>query len=201
MFEVIFDVETKRLFSDITSKDPGQLGISIVSAYTRVIDENGDENEGQMASFWEDDFINFWPLLQKADRIIGFNSLHFDVPALQPYALFRLEKLPHFDILDIIKQTLGHRISLSVLARETLGHGKIDSGLNAVMYWNQHDKQSLAKLQKYCEQDVLVTKELYDFGMKNGILHYTDKWNEPKKIKVDFSYPKIEQQNLQTSLF
>lgn len=201
MFEVFFDVETKRMFSDISSKDPGDLGVSIVSVYSRDYDEVSGETNGVLQSFWESDFNQLWPLFQKADRIIGFNTLHFDVPALKPYALFQLEKLPHFDILEKVKESCGHRISLSILARDTLKHTKIDSGENAVMYWNHHDKQSLEKLQKYCEQDVRVTVELYDFGLKNGILHYTDKWNEPRTCNVDFSYANNKIVEVQTSLF
>lgn len=198
--EVIFDLETKKLFSDIGSKNPGDLGVSIVSLYHRQIDENQQEIHGDIHSFWENDFDKLWPFLQNADRIIGFNSLHFDVPALQPYALFDLKTLPHFDILDRVKEAIGIRIKLSVLARDSLGHTKVDNGLNAVLYWNQKDTKSMAKLQYYCEQDVIVTRDLYDFGLKNGILHYTNKWNEPKTVTIDFSYPK-EKENLQNSLF
>lgn len=201
MFELIFDVETKKIFADINSKNPAELGISIVSAYERELNSDMSEISGKMHSFWESDFDKLWPLMQKANRIIGFNSIHFDIPALQPYASFRLDKLPHFDILDKVKESAGHRISLSVLARDNLGHTKIDSGLNAVMYWNQHDKISLDKLQRYCEADVLVTKQLYDFGIKNGILHYTDKWNELRQIKIDFNYSKQSTNIKQESLF
>jgi hypothetical protein len=38
--------------------------------------------------------------------------------------------------------------------------------------------------------DVTVTKEVYDFGLKNKQLKYKDKWNTPRIIEVDFSYPK-----------
>jgi len=123
------------------------------------------------------------------------------------YRLFSLTqvfdwiKLPHFDILDKVKAKLGHRLSLSVLAKNNLDHSKIDSGTNAVLYWNQHDKASLEKLQKYCEADVIVTRDLYDFGLKNGILHYIDKWNENRSVAIDFGYPKQNNNILQESLF
>jgi len=189
------------MFSDINTKNQGDLGISIVSAYTREFEPDKGETIGKMESFWESDFDRLWPLFQKADRIIGFNTLHFDIPALQPYAFFPLEKLAHFDILEKVKESCGHRISLSVLARDNLKQGKIDSGSNAVLYWNQHDKISLEKLQKYCEQDVLVTRDLYDLGLKRGILNYTDKWNEHRTCKVDFAYQENKKEEIQTGLF
>ena len=34
-----------------------------------------------------------------------------------------------------------------------------------------------------------TTCRLYDFGMKNNYLKFTDKWNNPGTVAVDFSYP------------
>jgi DEAD/DEAH box helicase domain-containing protein len=190
--EVIFDIETKKIFDDIDSGDPFDLGVSIVSLYKRKLDENFNEVEGQVMSFWEEDFAKMWPIFTNTDRIIGFNSVHFDVPSIAPLAPFDFKKLPHFDILDKVKEVLGFRISLNALASETLGHGKTDSGLNAVKYWNEHTKESLSKLKKYCEMDVIVTKELYDYVLKNKQLKYKDKWNTLRVFEIDFAYPKIE---------
>jgi len=190
--EVIFDIETKKIFDDIEGYNPADLGISIVSVYKRKLDNNFEEVEGKIESFFEQDFAKMWTLFSNVDRIIGFNSLHFDVPALAPLAPYDFKKLNHFDIMDHIKNAIGFRLSLNSIASETLGHGKIDNGLNAVYYWQEHTTESLAKLKKYCEMDVVVTKEVYDFGLKNKNLKYIDKWNTPRGFEVDFSYPKTE---------
>lgn len=190
--EVIFDIETKKIFDDIEGYNPADLGISIVSAYKRKLDDNYQEIEGKIESFFEEDFKNMWVLFSNADRIIGFNSLHFDVPAMTPLAPYDFKKLNHFDMMDHIKNALGFRLSLNAIASETLDHSKIDNGLNAVYYWQEHSEKSLNKLKKYCEMDVIVTKEIYDFGLKNKQLKYKDKWNTPRIIEVDFSYPKVE---------
>lgn len=190
--EVIFDIETKKIFDDIEGYNPADLGISIVSVYKRKLDSNFEEIEGKIESFFEQDFYRMWTLFSNVDRIIGFNSLHFDVPALAPLAPYDFKKLNHFDIMDHIKNAIGFRLSLNSIASETLGHGKIDNGLNAVYYWQEHTTESLAKLKKYCEMDVIVTKEVYDFGLKNKNLKYIDKWNTPRGFEVDFSYPKTE---------
>lgn len=187
--EVFFDVETKNLFSDVGSMDPGALGVSIVSAYRREMTDPGMVTDGEMRSFWEKDFSEFWPWLQNADRIIGFNSIKFDVAALQPYTSISLARLKHFDMLDEVKKVLGHRLSLDSLAKDTLGVGKIDVGTNAVKYWNAGDGESLAKLKKYCEMDVTLTKDLYDYAMQHKHLKFTDKWNNPTTFDIDFSYP------------
>lgn len=188
--EIFFDIETKKIFDDITTGNPADLGISIISLYKRELDENLNEISGQIYSFWEEDFPAMWPLFTNVDRVIGFNSNHFDVPAVAPLCPYDFKKLTHFDIMDHVKNALGFRIGLGAIASETLGHTKIDHGLNAVKYWAEHSPESLDKLKKYCEADVLVTKEVYDYGLKNKQLKFKDKWNTPRMFEVDFSYPK-----------
>jgi DEAD/DEAH box helicase domain-containing protein len=190
--EIIFDLETKKIFDDIEGSNPADLGISIVSVYRRQLDNNLNETNGQIQSFWEEDFSEMWPLFSNVDRIIGFNSNHFDVPALIPLSPYDFKKLNHFDIMDHVKLALGFRLSLNSIATQTINHAKIDNGLNAVDYWRQHTPETLAKLKKYCEADVIVTRDVYDFGLKNGHLKYMDKWNTPRRLDVDFSYPKKE---------
>lgn len=199
--EIIFDVETKKLFSDISSDDPGLLGVSIVSIYKRVLDDEQREQEGEMQSFWEQDFDRMWPWFTKADRIIGFNTLKFDVPALRPYTTIDLEKLHHLDIMDIVRQKVGRKLSLNALAQETLGNVKTDQGTNAVLYYAKGDPMSLAKLRTYCEADVSLTRDLYDFGKKQGFLKYKDKWNDSVRVEIDFSYPKTKEPVPQIGLF
>ncbi len=199
--EVFFDIETQKLFSEIEDFDPGKLKLSIVSAYVRKVDLSGTETEGQMFSFWENDLASLWTHFQNADRIVGFNSIKFDVAVLQPYTQIPLLKFNHFDILDEVKKAFGKRISLNDIVKETLGVQKIDVGTNAVAYWTRGDRKSLAKLQKYCEADVLLTRDLYDFAFKNKRLKFKDKWNTVREIKVDFSYPTAEDPNKQIGLF
>ncbi len=213
MIEVIFDIETMSLFGDNGASEPGELGVSIVSAYKREIDDLGKEIRGEMKSFWnpgaknidggEFGFEELWQWFGEANRIIGFNSLGFDVPALAPiFAPRNIFGLPHFDILDKVRNVLGHRLSLDAIAKETLGYTKIDDGLNAVKYWKSQDPESMAKLRKYCEMDVVVTTDVYKYAVKNGKLKYKDKWNEIREVEVNFEYPKIEgKPELQMGLF
>ncbi len=201
LFEVIFDTETKKFFDETTGYDASKLGVSITSVYSRTLNDNLEETGGKMQSFWEKDFNEMFKIFEKADRIIGFNSLGFDVPALSPYLPAHWSKLKHFDILDVIKKIEGKRVSLDSLAKATLGTKKNDSGENAIKYWNAGDKESLAKLQKYCEMDVEITTKIYDHALANGFLKYIDFWNETHEVKLDFSYPKTDSSVLQNSLF
>ncbi|MFZ2152477.1 MAG: ribonuclease H-like domain-containing protein [Microgenomates group bacterium] len=190
--EVFFDIETKKIFDDITTGNPADLGISIISVYKRTIDEKLREISGQMFSFWEEDFPSMWPLFTNADRVIGFNTQHFDIPAVAPLAPYDFQKLNHFDIMTHVKDALGFRLSLNSIASESLGETKIDHGLNAVKYWAQHSPESLAKLKKYCEADVDVTRKVYDYGLAHGFLKFKDKWNSVRTLEVNFSYPKAD---------
>lgn len=198
--EVIFDLETQKFFDEVEAGvdgrfDPGDLGVSILSLYHRSLDENFNEIRGEMISFWEDELDKTLEIFSNANRIIGFNSKRFDVPAMRPY--FKLnyhtfEKLPHFDILEFVKEVNGKRVSLDAIAGQTLGNHKVDDPRNAIVYWRKKDPESLKKLKYYCEQDVELTKQVYDFGLKNKKLKFKDFWNTAREIDVDFSYPKIE---------
>ena len=213
MIEVVFDIETMNLFGDNGATLPEHLGVSVVSAYRRETDSLGNEKKGEMKSFWDKaaknidggelGFDNLWEWFTSSDRIVGFNSLGFDVPALAPiFAPNNLFELPHLDILDKVRNVLGHRLSLDAIAKETLGYTKIDDGLNAVRYWRSQDSESMAKLRKYCEMDVVVTTDVYKYGLKNKKLKYKDKWNERREVEVDFSYPRIEvKPEMQMGLF
>jgi DEAD/DEAH box helicase domain-containing protein len=195
--EIIFDIETKKLFQDITTNNPADLGVSIVSAYKRTLDDNFKEISGEMTSFWEADFPQMWSYFSDVDRVIGFNSLGFDVPALDTLCPYNFKKLTHFDMMAEIKNALGFRLSLNALASETIGHTKIDVGTNAPLYWAQATVESLNKLKTYCEADVAVTRDLYDYGLKYGNLKYKDKWNTPRMVEINFSYPVKTKNNIQ----
>jgi DEAD/DEAH box helicase domain-containing protein len=187
--ELFFDIETKKLFNEIATDNPADLGISVVSVYRRKLSDEMVESDGEIMSFWEDDFPSMWQLFREATRIIGFNSLKFDVPALIPLAPYEISKLPHFDIMAKVREAIGRNISLNHLAEKNLSRTKTDIGTNAVLYWKKGDPESLSKLKYYCEQDVLITRDLYDIGLRQSVLKYTDQWNNLKDIPVDFTYP------------
>ena len=199
--EVIFDLETQKFFDETGTTDPADLGVSVVSVYRRKLNSGFSEESGQMQSFWVQDLDGMWKLFSDADRIIGFNSLRFDVPALRPYAPSFFSKLPHFDIYDQVRQTHGRASSLNSFARDTLGVGKVDNPANAIIYWQKQDPESLGLLRKYCESDVLITRDIYDYALRNKQLKYTDRWNTPRVVEIDFSYPEDVPAEKQPTLF
>lgn len=201
MIEVFFDIETKKLFDQIPDRNKIEdLGVSIVSVYRRELDSDLNESNGEMKSFWEKDLPEMWAMFEGADRVIGFNSIKFDATILNAFTDIDFLKHPHFDILDKVREVLGHRLPLDTLAKNTLGKTKLADGLAAVDWWNKGDEESLRKLKMYCEMDVEVTRDVYDYVLKNKKLKYMDKWGDVKEMDIDFSYPK-KVEDPQISLF
>ena len=120
MKQLIFDVETKKIFDDVSGHFPEKLGVSFVGTCWR----HDHGAKGEMKGFFEEELPEFFKLLEQADLVVGFNSIGFDLPALSPYYQGDLSQLPSLDLLERIKKQLGHRISLDAVAKETLGFGK-----------------------------------------------------------------------------
>jgi len=177
MNTIVFDVETKRSFQEAGTQRPGDLGISFVGAY--------ETNTNKYYSFFEDEFDGLWKLLRKADRVVGFNSNHFDIPAIAAIAPFSLDNLLSLDIYeDVYRVVKQERISLNRLAIPTLKIRKSGHGLDAVKYYREGN---LDKLRKYCLQDVKVTWELFKFGTEKQFVLLLEKSGMITQIPVNWS--------------
>ncbi len=182
--EIVFDIETQNTFAEVEN-DFKKLKVSVVSIYSYATDT--------YQSFTESELPKLWPILEKADRLIGYNSEHFDLPVLNNYYLGDLLNLPSLDLLKKIKESLGIRLKLADVAEATLDNvTKSADGLQAIKWWKEG---KIDEIKKYCEQDVRVTKELYDFGRENNQLFYKNLAGETLPFAVDFAYP-VEKSNL-----
>ncbi|MFA6424386.1 MAG: ribonuclease H-like domain-containing protein [Candidatus Magasanikbacteria bacterium] len=174
-YEVVFDIETQNTFAEVDN-DFKKLKVSVISLYRSDTDS--------YSSYTESELNQVWPIFEKAQRIIGFNSEHFDLPVLNNYYLGDLLLLPHLDIIKKVKDSLGIRLKLSTLAEATLDNvTKSADGLQAVRWWREG---KIEEIKKYCEQDVRVTKELYDFGRQNKQLFYKTLTGEILPFAVNF---------------
>ena len=193
MRQVFFDVETKKTFEQVGGFFPEKLGISFVGVCVR----DGSSGPGEMLSFFEENLADLFPVLEQADVVIGFNSDGFDLPALAPLYSGSMAKFPSLDIMDRIKKSVGHRIGLNAVAQATLGTGKSGDGLDAIKYYKEGDREAL---EKYCLQDVAVTRDVYDYGLKNGTIKFKNKWNRMIEAPVDFSFTVTKDSGVQMSL-
>jgi len=171
--KVVFDIETTA------GVEPGQnitdMTISIVGAY--------DSKTDKYATYTVEELPKLWTIIEQSDMLVGYNSDHFDIPLLNKYYPGDLTKIKSLDLLVEIKGALGRRLRLDTIAEATLGTNKSGHGLQAVQWWKD-GKEDLVR--KYCEDDVRITKELYDYALKNGKLKYKD-FGETRTIKLDTS--------------
>lgn len=192
MLQVILDVETKKTFEEVGGYFPDRLGISFVGVCAR---ETG--TSGEMLGFFEDDLPKLFPLLERADVIIGFNVDQFDMQTFIPYYTGDITAIPTLDLMIRIKDSIGHRIGLDAVAKETLGIGKTGNGLDAIKYFQT---KQFDKLRDYCLQDVTVTRDIYDYGLRKGQIKFRNKWNRLIEAPVDFSFTPRKDAGIQMSL-
>ncbi len=194
MLQLILDVETKKTFDEVGGYFPDRLEISFVGVCVR----DGMTGQGEMRSFFEHDLPQLFPLLEEADVVIGFNVDGFDMQTFVPYYTGDITKIPTLDLMLRIKDSVGHRIGLDAVAKETLGIGKTGDGLDAIKYFKNGQ---LDELKKYCLQDVAVTRDIYDFGLKKGAVKFRNKWNRLIECPVDFTFTPKKDAGMQMSMF
>jgi len=142
-----------------------------------------DSETGEYSSYLAPELPKLWPVIEKADMLIGFNSDTFDIPLLNRYYPGDLTKIRSLDLLAEVHKALGRRIRLQSLAEATLKKGKKGDGLQAGVWW---EEGLYDKVREYCIEDVRLTRELYDYARANGHLKYKD-LNQSREIKLDTS--------------
>ena len=118
-----------------------------------------------------------------ADLVVGFNVISFDYAVLQAYTDEDLSGIRTLDMLVEVTKALGHRLKLDSLAAATLNSPKSADGLQAVKWWREGN---LVDLLAYCQKDVEITRDLWEFGRKHGYLLYQDKNAGLLKVPVSW---------------
>ncbi len=173
---VVFDLETQRSFQEVGGRhNLHRLGLSVAVTYSTAAGEYHHYTEDTVAELVEE--------LKTADLVVGFNVISFDYQVLSAYTDYALRQLPTVDMLDDIYRTLGFRLSLDALASATLGVSKSADGLQAIRWWRQGKMQELFD---YCQQDVEVTRQLYEFGRRNKYVQYRDRRWRMRKVAVNW---------------
>jgi uncharacterized protein YprB with RNaseH-like and TPR domain len=183
---VIFDLETQNLFQDVGSNDPTALDISVGTFF--------DSETDTYLTLEHTELHKVWPLLEKADALVGYNSNHFDIPLLNKYYPGDLTQIKSIDLLEEIKKSLGRRLRLDSVAEATVGAKKSGHGLQAVKWWREGN---MTDLKKYCEQDVRVTKKVFDYALKNGHVKFKD-GSRKREIPLDTSLWLVREESMLT---
>ena len=173
---VFFDLETQRVFDEVGGRhNTRKLGLAAAVTYSTA--------DGAFRSYTEETVTDLVAELKAADKVVGFNVLRFDYEVLRAYTDELLERIPTVDMLEQIYKRLGFRVSLDNLARTTLGTAKSADGLQAVRWYKEGRIQEVLD---YCQQDVEVTRRLYEYGQQHKHVKYQDRNYRVQKVPVNW---------------
>ncbi len=172
---VTFDIETANWLSDIGSSDPADLTIALVCVH--------DSETDTYSSFLEPELSKMWPILERTDVLVGYNSNHFDIPLLNKYYPGDLTRIKSLDIMQEVHSVIGRRLKLDSIAEGTLGEKKSASGAQSVQWWRAGE---IEKVRNYCLKDVEITKKIFDYALKNRSLKYQE-LGKAREFKIDTS--------------
>ncbi len=175
---IILDIETQDKI-DFSNQEESirNLSVSIAVTYNSLTKK--------YSVYTEDEIPQLIDELSLADVIIGVNLLAFDYPVLEKYDKnVDFEGFNTIDILDMLKQYLGFRVSLSNMASATLGEDKSGDGLEAISLFRNGE---LMELVEYCKQDVILTRKIYEYGKAKGFIKYCDNKLGVQKADVNWN--------------
>lgn len=174
--KIVLDLETQNSFDEVEGRKLHLLKISVVGIYHYL--------EDKYRFFEEKELPELGEILKRVDLLIGFNIQRFDLMVLEPYLTIPVHQLPTLDIMQEIVKEVGHRVSLQSVAMATLKEGKSGHGLEAIRLFRQG---KMDELKRYCQDDVRLTREIYEYGVKHGQISFTSKWRRNKRtIPVNF---------------
>ncbi len=173
---LVFDLETQRSFQDVGGRTAmRELGMSVGVVYSFLDDS--------FRAFFEREADRLVELLRSAELVVGFNLFGFDYEVLKGYRDVALEKLPTLDIMVRLQEKLGFRPKLDSVVQATLGAAKTADGLQALAWWKEG---RLDLIEKYCTEDVRLTRDLYLFGKRNRHVLVSRFSGSPLKVGVDW---------------
>lgn len=172
---VTFDIETANTLPSFERWNMAKLELALVGVH--------DSETGEYSSYVKEELPQLWPLLERTDLLVGYNSNAFDIPLLNRYYPGDLAKIRSLDLMVEVQEVLGRRLRLQSLAEATLGRGKGGDGLQSVVWWQEG---KIDKVREYCIEDVRITRELFDYALEHGGLKYKD-FKDKREVKLDTS--------------
>jgi DEAD/DEAH box helicase domain-containing protein len=151
------------------------LGLGIAVTY--------DTQDQQYRVYTAESVTDLLASLSSADLVLGFSPRDFDYQVLQPYSTTPLTTLPTLALLDEVQHRLGFRLSLSHLARETLGIERPDESLDTLDWFRQGDRH---RVVEHCQRDIELLRALVHHGLTTGSLMYRDLTGERHAMLVEW---------------
>ena len=173
----VFDVETQKSAQEVG----GWHRADLMRVSVAVLFEGATN---RFTVFTEDHIGQLVERLRRLDLVVGFNNRRFDNKVLSAYTSHDLGLLPSFDLLEVIAERLGYRLSLDRVATTTLGIRKEGDGLAALRWFARGEMDRLAA---YCQKDVEITRDLFLFGLRQHHLLFRNKAGQEVRLPVDFA--------------
>ncbi len=142
-----------------------------------------DVDTGRLRQFDECTVLDLIALL-RAERIVGYNIVSFDLRILSDYARRDLTSLPRaLDLYrDLWRRTGRNDISLDELAAGTLGHARQSPG---------GDLYSLGQMRQLLANSANGTREtaaIYRFGLRYQFVRWVDSLHGlPHEVPVNWT--------------
>lgn len=163
---LVMDLETQKSFKEVGKVNLHKLKVSVAGVY--------DYLTGEYRAYEEREIMAVDKRLQDVGLLIGFNIRRFDLPVLAPYLFRPIDQIPVLDLLDAVEKERGHRASLDSIAGPTLKQHKTGHGAEALVMFKEN---RMDELKKYCLDDVRLTKDVYEFGCREGKILFTSSWD------------------------
>lgn len=193
---VYFDLETERAAHEVGGwGNIEQLGIAVA---VTCASHNDIDGQARFKTFLGDQTDALLEELRHADCVVGFNTRGFDFRVLQPFVGFDVKSLPNIDLMLDLKAVAGFRPSLDNCCAQTLGAQKSGGGLQSLQWWREGRRDEVIA---YCRQDVLLTRQLHEFGAREGYVKCLDKTGKERVLRVSWSLDDSAPAPQQGSLF
>lgn len=163
---LVLDLETQKSFKEVGRGNLHKLKISVAGTYDYLTDKYYAYEEREM--------MELEKRLQNVGLVIGFNIRGFDMPVLAPYVFRPVDQIPILDLMEVVEKARGHRASLDSIAGPTLKQRKSGHGTDALVMF---EEGRIEELKKYCLDDVRLTKEVYEYGCREGKILFTSSWD------------------------
>jgi DEAD/DEAH box helicase domain-containing protein len=171
---VVFDLETQRSAEEVGGwAESHRMGLALAVVH--------DLRRDVWRTYYESDVHRLLLDLVMADCVVGFNIDKFDLAVLSGYSDWDLKRIRTLDLLGEIRKQLGFSISLNKLGELNLGQGKAGDGLQSLRWWKEG---RIDLIERYCRQDVDMTRRLYELGRSQGYLLYRDHSDRSVRVPV-----------------
>ncbi len=171
---LVFDLETQRSFQDVGGRSQMRdLGMSVGVVYSF--------RDDRFTSYFEREADALIDALLGAEMVVGYNLLGFDYEVLKGYRAAPFESIHTLDIMVDLHGKLGFRPKLDSVVQATLGSAKSADGLQALVWFREG---RLDLIEKYCVDDVRLTRDVYLFGKRNRHVLVSRYSGGPQRVDV-----------------